>query len=387
MSRLLSGVVLVILAGLLFSGCGPSVSPAPAEEARAPAGKAPAVVSRSAPEQRWDDLVAGARKEAKLSFMGSVGGPFRELGVDKFLSDKFGITMEIMAGGASELIPKLAAQRRAGLHVGDAFMLSTSSMLNGLKPNDITDSLEQIIFLPEVLDSKAWYQGGLPWVDKDRHQVTLLAMPVAPLVINTDLVKPGEMKSYRDLLNPKWKGRIGMMDPTQSGSANIWFTAMAEGLMDVSYLREFGRQEPVLSRNDRLMGESIAKGKYAVMVGLGTKIVAEFKRLGSPIEAVIPAEGTYVATDSAGITMLKNPEHPNAAKLFVNWVLTKEGITWVAKAYGGQSARVDVPTDFLDPDKLRQPGVKYLDANTEEFALKQPGYYKLAAEILIAPPK
>lgn len=159
MGRLLWLSVLLLLVGSMFGGCQQSV-PSAAEATGAPAAKATAGVTKAAWEQQWDNVQAGARKEGQLSFMGSVGGPFRNLGVDKYLTQKFGLTMDIVAGGASELIPKLTAQRRAGITVGDVFMLSTSSMLNGLKPNDLTESLDQIVFLPEVLDPKAWYQGA-----------------------------------------------------------------------------------------------------------------------------------------------------------------------------------------------------------------------------------
>ncbi|MBI4330136.1 MAG: extracellular solute-binding protein [Chloroflexi bacterium] len=381
MNRLLSVWIIVLLAGLLSGSCKQAAPPAPAEELKAPAAKATGSVSRAAWEQEWESVLAGARKEGALSFMGSVGGPFRDVGAEKHLKEKYGLTMDIIAGGASELIPKLVAERRAGILRGDVFILSTASMANGLKPSGLTESLDRIIFLPEALDPKAWYKGDVPWVDKDHNQIALLGLPMAPVVVNTEVVKPGEIKSYRDILNPKWKGRIALMDPTQSGAGTMWFQAMAEGIMDLNYLREFARQEPTITRTDRLMGEWVSRGRYPISVGLGNKIVEEFKRVGSPIESVIPAEGTYVYTSSGAIVMLKNPEHPNAAKLFVNWILTKEGITWLSRAYGGQSSRVDVPTDFLDQKQLRQPGVKYLNLDSEELAMKGPEYYKLAAEV------
>ncbi len=381
MNRSLWVSIIILLVGLLSGSCKSATPPSPADESKAPAPTAATTVSKLAWEQQWDETVAAARKEGTIVILGSATEALRDVGMDKHLKQKFGLTTEWIGGSASELLPKLQAERNAKLYLEDIFLISLTTGLSALKPTGATEPLDKVIFLPEVLDPKAWYQGDLPWGDKEHYQLALLAMPVASIVVNTDMVKPEEIKSYRDLLNPKWKGKIALMDPTQAGGGASWFSAMAEGIMDVNYLREFGKMEPVISRNDRLMAEWIAKGKYPIMVGLKADLVTEFRRAGAPMELVVPSEGTYVAASSGGLTMLKNPAHPAATKLFVNWILTKEGMTFMSKAFGGQSARVDVPTDFIDPKQMREPGKKYLDANTEAFALKKVEYFKLAEEI------
>ncbi|MBI4332256.1 MAG: extracellular solute-binding protein [Chloroflexi bacterium] len=381
MSRLTWVSIILLLAGLLLVGCKQTDSLSSASEVKTPAAKASVGVSMPAWEEEWDRTVAGAKKEGKLVILGSATAALRDVGMDKFFDQKFGLSSEYTGGSASEIIPKLLAERRAGLYLSDIFMISLTTGLSTLKPSGATQPLDKALFLPEVLNPKAWYQGELPWADKDHHQLPMLAMPVASIVVNTEMVKPEEIGSYRDLLNPKWKGQIALMDPTQAGGGASWFSAMAEGIMDVNFLREFGKQEPVISRNDRLMAEWVARGKYPIMVGLKTDLVAEFRRAGAPLDLVVPKEGTYVAASSGGLALLKDAPHPNAAKLFLNWVLTKEGATFVARAFGGQSARVDVPTDFIDPKQVRQPGGKYLDANNEEFALKKVEHFKLAGEI------
>jgi len=381
MKRLSWVTLVVVLFGILAAACRQEAAPPTQPAATA---KATAAVSKAAWEQQWDSALAEAKKEGKLVVYGSGTAAMRDVGVNKFFEDKFGVTMENIAGSASELLPKIGSERQAGIYSGDIFIISLSTMLNQMKPSGITESLDKTIFLPDVLDGKAWYTGDVPWVDKEHHQVAMLAMPIGAVVINTDLVKPGEIKSYRDLLDPKWKGKIGMTDPTQSGQGGTWFAAMAEGIMDLNYLRELAKQEPQLSRNDRLLAEWIAKGRVSVMIALKTDLVAEFQRIGSPIKMVGMAEGTYVAADSAGLTLLKNAPHPSAAKVFANWILTKEGATFVAKAWGGQHARVDVPTDFIDPLQVRQPGVKYFNDNLESHVVKKPNYYKLAGEVFAA---
>lgn len=380
MKRLLWASIAIMLVGSLLAGCQQSV-PSAAEATGGPAAKATAGASKPAWEQQWDNTVAEARKEGKLVFLGAGGAQLRDVGMDKTLNQQFGLTLELVGGRASEITTKIVAEQRAGIYSGDIFLLSAITFINLLKPNGLTESLDHVIFLPEALNPKAWYKGELPWIDKDHHQLGLLAVPVATVLINTDMVKPAEIKSFRDLLNPRWKGKIVLVDPTQLGAGAEWFSAMAEGIMDLNYMRELAKQEPVVTRDDRLAVEWVARGKYPITIGPATRIVEEFKVAGAPIKAFSPVEGTYVGTSSAALTVLKNPVHPNAAKLFANWIMTREGITWVSKAYGGQSARVDAPTDFLDPDQLRQPGMKYLDSSNEEYSMRQAQYLKLSAEV------
>ena len=79
--------------------------------------------------------------------------------------------------------------------------------------------------------------------------------------------------------------------------------------------------------------------------------------------------------------MVKKAPHPNAAKVFINWILSKEGQIFYSRALGVQSARLDVPTDFQDPLSVRQPGIKYFNASTEEVLLSEPEHRKIIIEI------
>lgn len=80
--------------------------------------------------------------------------------------------------------------------------------------------------------------------------------------------------------------------------------------------------------------------------------------------------------------MINKPAHPNAAKVFLNWFLSREGQTVFTRAHGGHSARIDVPTEGLDPDLVRKPGVKYfVGADSEAFLIKEDKTRELATDI------
>ncbi|MBI4334944.1 MAG: extracellular solute-binding protein [Chloroflexi bacterium] len=377
-----SAAMSLILAVLTISACGPGA--APASERAAP--PAPAKVSSPGQEswqQEWTRLQEAARKEGKIVIASMIAQSARQA-ISEALQDKFGIEPEFISGRPAEFAPKILAERRAGLYLEDMMIGGAETGLAVLKPAGALEPLDPVIFLPEVLDPKAWHSGSLIWNDKDHHVISFAARPTAPIVINTEMVKREEIKSYRDLLNLKWKGKILIGDPTVGGGGNGLFSALAEGVMSLDYLRELARQDPMIAKDERLLGEWVARGKYPIAMAIGTETQTEFMRTGAPIDVVTPAEGTYVSAGTGVALMLKNAPHPNAAKVVVNWLLTKEGGTVFARATGGQSGRVDVPTDFLHPAMVRQPGIKYLDTSSEEYIARKNEYLKTAREIFAA---
>ncbi|MBI4334934.1 MAG: extracellular solute-binding protein [Chloroflexi bacterium] len=377
---LLATIAAMMLAATLATACAPQAPPvAPAPPPAA--GAAPAGTAREAWQTQWENLKAGARKEGVIVVVSGAAAAMRSVGMDKHLSDQFGVTLEFTAGLPSEVIPKILAERRAGLYLEDIVLTGGANAIGHLKPAGVLENLDQILFLPEAIDPKAWYIGEIPFVDKEHTSVATLAIAKANITINTSMVNRDEIKSYNDLLNPKWKGKIVLTDPTKAGGGNAFFASMAGGLMDLNFMRELGKQQPVIGRNDRLNAEVVAKGKYPILLGGREEIAKEFVDAGAPLELIIPKEGTYTTASSSVVTMLKNAPHPNAARLIANWLLTTEGGIFLSKAYGGHSARVDVPTEWVLPSQVRQPGVKYLRTDSEEYAVKQNEYQKVAAEM------
>ena len=149
----------------------------------------------------------------------------------------------------------------------------------------------------------------------------------------------------------------------------------------LDYLRDLEKQKPVFTRDDRLLIEWVSRGKYPLALGAKPESITEFMRAGAPIRHLSVAEGTYLTGAGGGLAVFNNAPHPNAAALFANWLLSKEGQTVASKAWGVQSARKDVPTDFLEPTTVRQPGVKYYSLIGEGIDAKKREYMKLATEI------
>lgn len=377
-------IILLLLTGLLASACAPSQAPSPPvatatppPQAVAPLPKAP---ERAAWEEKWETLVNAAKKEGTLVLLIGAGGELR-VAISRGFEQRFGIRVEAISGRGGEMSQKLQAERRAGIYSSDNYVSGTTTMVTDLKPAGIFDPLEPALVLPEAMDPKAWWKGRLDWVDADRTAVAFVAYPKATLGINNNLVKPEEIKSYRDLLNPKWKGKMVMNDPTVAGTGQKFPAVVGDQIMGWDYIRELAKQEPVIIRDQRLQVEWLAHGKYAIAVNPDDPPMTEFIKVGAPISRLTPQEGTYVASGYGNVALINRAPHPNAAKLFVNWLLSKEGQTIFCRTYGVQSGRVDIIVEGLDPLVVRDPKMKYFDSYTEAFVLKGPEQMKLAKEI------
>jgi iron(III) transport system substrate-binding protein len=164
---------------------------------------------------------------------------------------------------------------------------------------------------------------------------------------NTGLLKPDEIRSFDDFLNPKWKGKIGYLDPRTPGAGDsIWsFMWRTKG---EEYLKQLVAQDLYLGRDQRVLAENLAKGRVAVMIGLSYYSFAPFLKAGLPVKALPTLkEGTYGTAGSGNLAILKAPAHPNSAKVFVNWLLGREGQEIVSRALGQATRRLDVDTRFL----------------------------------------
>jgi ABC-type Fe3+ transport system substrate-binding protein len=201
--------------------------------------------------------------------------------------------------------------------------------------------------LPEVRDPKNWW-GGHIWTDKAKKFIyTSLAYSTENIWYNSDVMKPEEIRSFDDLLDEKWKGRMGFLDPRSPGSgASLW--SYLREIKGEAFLKKLAGQKLILGRDQRILAESVAKGKLTLVMGLTYYSFAPFVKAGLPVQPVpTPKEGVYVSGGSGHLVVLKSAPHPNATKVFVNWLLGREGQEIFSRAMGQGTRRLDVDTKWL----------------------------------------
>lgn len=336
-------------------------------------------------QEKWESTIEAARKEGAVVIITGAANELRSA-LSKAFKDKYGLNIEYITGRGTELINKIFTERRSGLYLSDLYLAGITSNVMQLKPSGALASIKDLLLLPDATDPSAYFDDEIPFSDKEGKYILYHGPTIRQwLVINRELVKPGEIKRYSDLLNPKWRGKIALYDPTGTGGGGIAFVSntMLLGILTPEFHRQLAKHEPVIIRDIRQQVEWVARGKYPIALAPYPDVVVEFQKVGAPLEWVTPETELFLSGGAVnGISYLDRAPHPNAAKIFVNWFMTREGQTIWARSSRYQSARKDVPTDHLDPAAVRKPGVKYREAGgKEKTILEQEKFEKLSVEI------
>ncbi|HEY3302332.1 MAG TPA: extracellular solute-binding protein [Candidatus Binatia bacterium] len=296
----------------------------------------------------WEKTLQEAKKEGKMV----AGIPARaELRkeLEAVFKPKFGIDMDLSVARGPQNASRIAAEAKAGVKYFDVF-IGGSGTFEALAEEGIVEPLMPNLILPEVREAKNWW-GGHIWEDNlktNRFLYSFIAdAGTGGYWHNTDVVKPGEIRSLDDLLNPKWKGKIGFLDPRTPGSGqSVW--SFFWDIKGEGWLKKLVQQDLFVSRDQRQLGDALAKGKLAVALGVSFYTLEGFITANLPIKELPPLkEGAPSSNGSGVIGIVKGPPHPNAAKLFVNWLLSKEGQELYVKVMHQTTRRLDVDTRWL----------------------------------------
>jgi ABC-type Fe3+ transport system substrate-binding protein len=324
----------------------------------------------------WERTVEAAKKEGKVVVSVPASTELRR-GIEKAFKQRFGIEAELNVSRAASVVGKIQQESKAGVPGFDVHMGGGESMITGLLSEGILAPLETVMMLKEIKDPNNWWAGHI-WLDKAKRYIyASQAYQVELIWCNTDTVKPEEIRSLNDLLNPKWSGKIGYLDPRTPGAgASMW--SFLWKLKGEDYLKKLAGQKLFLSRDQRVLAESLAKGKIALSVGLSYYSFIPFAKAGLPVKSVsTPRDEIYVSGGSGNVAIIKGAPHPNATKVFVNWFLGQEGQETYSRAMGQATRRLDIDTQWLKEfgvfaakDSLTPEQYKKLENQSEEKILK-----------------
>ena len=318
----------------------------------------------------WDRVVAGAKKEGKVHLIGPRGDE-RRRALSETFTKTYGVQVEYLGTGGPDLPPRILSERRAGVYFWDVIIAGSTTLLKSIKPAGVLEPLDPAFLLPEVKDPKLWRGGQHPFLDKDRMTLAVTRRAGQYLYVNTDQIKPATIKSWLYLLDPKWKGKILLgRDPRLAGYGQATFVFFfTHKELGPEYVRQLVKQEPRIMEDDRTAATWLAQGRYPICICSDLQ-TDRLIREGLPLKAIEGGqlkEGTHVTSAFANLARPNRPPHPNAAKLYINWLLSKEGGTLFSKSTGDPSMRLDVPTQHVESWAIPRPG--WPITNTEE-ALK-----------------
>jgi iron(III) transport system substrate-binding protein len=312
-------------------------------------------------------LVSAAKAEGSVIVSGPAIDVVRDALTQGF-ERAYGIQVTYISSGGGAAAARVRAERAAGKYLLDVLVSGPDSPLMTFLPGGWLDRIEPALIAPDVLNTKDWKDGHL-WYADPQHTILRTIQYVTPeLAINTKLVNPKELPTWKSLLDPKWKGKLLVKDPTTSGSGQS-LTSFLYLTFGPDFVRKLYRdQQPVFTRDSRQASQWLAQGTYPIWVGTEFSTLETFKKAGYPIAAVTPTDGPGILTGSDGLISLMNrPPHPNAAKLYVNWIAGHDGGLLFAKALLAGSLRTDFKQDWMPSYEMMKPGVKYYDAYEYKF--------------------
>ncbi|WP_183193033.1 ABC transporter substrate-binding protein [Brevibacillus nitrificans] len=327
-----SFIVLCCAVMATLTACGSASTSTPASTGSAPAQQQVA----STGNKEMDELIELAKKEGEVTIIGQAQSNREE--VAKEFEKTYGIKVKYTGMRPSEATPKILAEQQQGKYLTDVMMEATQQLAIQLYPNGATEDIRNYLLASTgVTKDDTWYNGyetGYQMAE-NTGQYVFGVMDYPRVYVNNDVLEPGALKTPQDLLDPKWKGKIIIHNFGRLAQGNTAMTALylSEGK---DFIDKLIQQEPVIVDDVRQMVEWFATGKYPIGVGLDTTTLNTFVQQGviQKVGKVQPEVSTVLHPLAIGV--LKNPPHPNAAKLFVNWFLSKEG----------QSAFVQITTQY-----------------------------------------
>ena len=311
----------------------------------------------------WDKTLQAAKKEGQLVLYGSADF---EILFAEFHKKYPEIKVVGVYGRGADVAKRFMSERRAEKHLADLYVNGMTTGYNVFYKAKALDPIPPLLVLPEVTDVSKWWRGKLHYVDpENQYLLNINGENRMVVAFNTKLVNPAEIKSYWDLLNPKWKGKIVAYDPTLGGSGDAMrFFYHSKSLGPEFIRRILTETDIVISTDTRQMGDWLAGGKFAFSIfGPVSRMDLDLMQIqGLPVGWFKPdqlKEGTYITAGSGGVALINKAPHPNAAKVGLNWLLSREGQIAYQRIFtegndGPDSLRIDIPKDKV-PRGNRRP--------------------------------
>jgi len=329
--------------------------------------------SRSAWQADWDKSVKAAEEEGAVTiYMTQAFEPvFKEAFQKKFPK----IKVNVVTGRGFQLGQRVMNERRGEKYIADICITGNITPLTVFHKAKILEPIKPLLLLPEVVNEAVWFEGKHHYNDPENRYIFIFegTPRSGELTFNTKFVNPADIRSYWNLLDPKWKGKIVTIDPLVAGpinSAQIFFYKHPD--LGPEFLKRlYGETNMTIVRADEQLMDWLSLGKFAL--GFGGRDVDKAMAQGLPVNQFLPnhmKEGSSLATYNGTLSFFNRAPHPNAAKVAVNWLLSKEGQgTWLdynAKTAGQyDSLREDIPKDKVSELGRRIKGGKYLWLKTE----------------------
>jgi iron(III) transport system substrate-binding protein len=324
-----------------------------------------AVAAQTDWKKDWEETLAAAKKEGRLVLYGSAD--YEQL-FGEFQKKYPEIKVTGVFGRGADVAKRILAERRAEKFLADVYVNGQGTGYNVLYKSKTVDPLAPMLMLPEVTDTSKWWQRKHHYADPENRYLIMFNGAARVVVgYNTKLVNPSQMRSYWDMLEPRWRGKIVALDPSSGGAGDALRFFYYHGSLGREYIRcVLVDSDPTISADTRQMGDWLAAGRFAFSIfsPISRMDLDKMQTQGLPVDWFDPdhlKEGAYIAAGSGGAALMNRAPNPNAAKLALNWLLSREGQIAYQRIFtlgdeGPDSLRIDIPKDKIPRGNRRPEG-------------------------------
>jgi iron(III) transport system substrate-binding protein len=257
-------------------------------------------------------LIDAARKEGRIVFYSAMDLPVAEKLGKAFEASFSGIAVRVERSGSERVFQRIAQEMESGIHAADVINSADAAHFIVWKRND---------WLAPCLPEEVAQHFPAQYYEPDGLWITSRVW-LSSLGYNTNLVRGEDApKSFADLLDPKWIGKMVKAHPAYSGTIMTATFAIVREL-GWDYLEKLATQKVMQVQSSTDPPKKLALGERAVMANGNDYNLIQLKESGAPVEVVYPAEGTPLVTGPSGV--FKSAPNPNAARLFQNWLHSRE---------------------------------------------------------------
>jgi iron(III) transport system substrate-binding protein len=294
---------------VLVAACAPAAPAQPTAATAAKPAEAKAAQGTDETAQRYE----AGKKEGRVLIIGP-GTDDQQAVFDAFQKKYTGIAIEAITARGPEMLARLDAEIASGQRQLSVWSVALSSTYNAKKRNALEkwEPPAARTLAERFKNPEGWYRAS--------------AMTPYGILTNTNLVPSGQgPQSWKDLADPKWKGKIVSDDPRTAGGGQIVTHGfIKDPALGWSYVEQLAKQEIRFSRDRNEIVNSIARGEFAVNYPASVRDYVRLKEANAPVELVLPKDGSCECS-TGYVSLLKDAPHPNAARLLVNFYFTEEG--------------------------------------------------------------
>src|SRR5713226_1662603 len=328
-------------------------------------------------QQRWEEVVKAAEKEGEITVYATNSVGDLQVIWDAFRKKFSKIKLNsVPISTTSEIVTKVMAERRASQFLVDVVLGAPGATYNSFQRGKTLDPIPPALVLPEVTDLSKWWKGRHRYVDPEGQYVFVYQSSLygPPVYHNTKLVSLDSIRSVWDLLDPKWKGKMISLWPRANYVSTALLFMYHHPQIGPKFLERYYTEMDLTYFSDFRQGTDwLAAGKYPLCFLCRLRRAVE---QGLPVAEVSPyhfKEVPGIGSNNGAIALMNAHPHPNAARVFINWYLSREGQIVFRNANNTiedettTSLREDLPLNVVPEAARRRKDVDYLDISRHDW--------------------